>query len=50
MTKVISAIIEKRGDKMGISMNDRLRPPDDIKKYPVPSNRIFNNSSNKIYL
>jgi hypothetical protein len=41
MIRVVSAIIEKNGDKMAISLKDRLRPPSDTRKYPVPSNRIF---------
>jgi len=35
---------------MVISMKKRLRFATETRKYPVPSNSIFNNNSNKIYL
>jgi len=50
MIRVISAIIEKTKDKMAISGKIRFLSTIETSKYPVPSNRKFNSSSNKIYL
>jgi hypothetical protein len=50
MTRVISAIIEKTRDRITISLYKRLIYAIETNKYPAPSNNIFNNNSNRIYL
>jgi hypothetical protein len=47
---VRKAITEKRNDRIAISLNKIVRLITETTKYPVPSNRIFSNMSNKTYL